>query len=116
MKPLAMQNCVDIVANRTQYLVVVTLLPQEMGQRFEIQALYELQGKNSPGGISCQQRKRQRKRKRNINQERGCFSLKVVSSASREKHLPRGFFLLAHPGTRRKVPRCNIWVVPEGWW
>ena len=28
------QNCVDITANRTQYLVVVTLLPLEMGNGF----------------------------------------------------------------------------------
>jgi len=32
---LTMQNCVDIANNRTQYLVVVTLLPLEMGNGFE---------------------------------------------------------------------------------
>jgi hypothetical protein len=30
-----MQNCVDITNNRTQYLVVVTLRPLEMGDGFE---------------------------------------------------------------------------------
>jgi hypothetical protein len=31
----SMKNCVDITNNRTQYLVVVTLLPLEMGSGFE---------------------------------------------------------------------------------
>jgi hypothetical protein len=107
----SMKNCVDITNNRTQYLVVVTLLPLEMGSGFEFRPVRRTtREKNSPGGISCQQRKRQRKRKRNINQERGSFSLKKF-------HRPLG------RSTFRGVFYCpdrwfgKIWVVPEaGWW
>src|SRR5580704_4332961 len=108
------QNCVDITDNRTQYLVVVTLLLLEMGRRFWIQALrYEMQGKNSPGGISCQQRKRQRKRKRNINRKRGSFSRTEVLWPL-ERSTSRGVFSCSlNSDIRHEGANGEIWVVPQ---
>jgi hypothetical protein len=109
------KNCVDIADNRTQYLVVATLLPLEMGNGFGFRPCETkiARGKIDPGGISCQQRKRQRKRKRNINRRRESFSLTEVYGLSREAPL-EGFFVARPVADAPRSGVRKIWVVPGG--
>jgi hypothetical protein len=113
-----MQNCVDIANNRTQYLVVVTLLPLEMGNGFEFRPVRRTtREKIVQEEFHASKEKGSEKEKETLIASEEVFSPTEVLWPL-ERSTSRGVFCcpLESYGCAKETFR-KIWVVPEaGWW